>query len=337
MFVLLLLLIVSACSSKEYDSFIQSGNEAVKEEKYEYALDLFQKAAEDKNSEEVQQSITFTSYMIDSLDFFKQGEFSDAALTIGKITKAKEESELIELLKPKALKLQQEATTLTEKYENLSNEYARGKTLLEQNQFDEAYNKFKSVSEYESLHPRMEEISKEATDWMNKSLERKNIFMAEQKANEEAKAAKKAEEERRAAEKKKQEQLVKTEEIFNFLKAASLKQHNYNATYPSKAAIQDELSSHFTREFSRFFIDNMYWEHNGVWEVLATDYLIGYVPDFSYNSNTKVQYKGNEIIVSEFVPAVDEGPVTWDAHTETVTISNSADGMIITNINGYLD
>ena len=128
------------------------------------------------------------------------------------------------------------------------------------------------------------------------------------------------------------------QDIYQFLQESHQKQiDQHTKSFYSKSEIQDALGSHFTREYSQFFIEEMFWFQDGAWRVIPTDYLIGYVPDFSYNGETKIEYKGNHIIVSEFFPANDYGPVSWEAHTQTVTIAYSTKGLIIKNIHSYID
>jgi hypothetical protein len=196
--------LISGCSSKAYDTELESGKAALKEEKYEDALASFNKAAKEKSTDEIQQYIKFTTYMIDSQDFLNKGEFSSAILTSKKVSSSKEKSEIIEILKPKALKLQSDATELEGTLKSASEELAKGKNLLEENNFDEAYTTFQTISQIKEQHPKLEEITKESLALMKQALERKNAFLTEQKEKEEA--AKKAEAERIAQEKQKAEQ-----------------------------------------------------------------------------------------------------------------------------------
>ncbi len=318
---------LSACSSKEYEAHIQSGTESVKDEKYEDALLSFQKAAEEKNTDDVQQFITFAKYMTDSLDLFEKGEFSAAILTSEKITKTKKTDKVIDLLKPKALKLQEEAAGLDEQFKRYTDDLTKSQLLLEQQQFDEAYNLCKAITENGSPHPKFDQLVKEANERMAAALEQKNAYLAEAAAKEKAEA-----------EKKHQEELAKeaaktsTEQIFSFLREARTKQLNMNGSYPSKAAVQEELSPYLTWECSSYFFDKMFWQQNGMWEIKPTDYLVGYVPNFSYSSETKVEQNGSNFIVSEWIPAENEGPTTWDAHTISATVVKTGDSMVISNI-----
>lgn len=200
----LLLLLLSGCSSKAYDNELELGITALKKERYEEALASFNKAAKEKSTDEIQQYITFTSYMIDSLVFFNKGEFSSAIQTSKKVSTSKENSEIIEILKPKALKLQSDVKELEVKVKTATEDLAKGRLLLEQNNFDEAYHSFQNASQNNIQHPKLEEIKKEAHSLMNQTLEKKNAFITEQKEKEEA--AKKAESNRITQEKQKAEQ-----------------------------------------------------------------------------------------------------------------------------------
>lgn len=128
------------------------------------------------------------------------------------------------------------------------------------------------------------------------------------------------------------------EEIFAFIQSAERLQYEQRGkTFSSKKELEDIFSSHFTREYSRFFIQEMYWNESGGWSVIPTDYFIGYIPPFSYDERTKIDDDGFDVIVSELIPANDFGPVTWDEYVATVTLANTKYGWIIKNVDGYLD
>ncbi|WP_071394331.1 hypothetical protein [Bacillus tuaregi] len=106
------LLLVSACNSMDYEANMKAGIKSAKIQRYEEALESFKKAAQEDNTDEVRQAITYTKYMKDSLELFDNGDFPQALSTSQKISTTEETSEILELLKPRALKLQLEATEL---------------------------------------------------------------------------------------------------------------------------------------------------------------------------------------------------------------------------------
>ncbi|SFE53366.1 DUF3993 domain-containing protein [Alteribacillus iranensis] len=121
-------------------------------------------------------------------------------------------------------------------------------------------------------------------------------------------------------------------EVFDFLQEASDKQWNTPGPFETKRELQDEFSSHFLREYTDFFIEEMYWKQFGQWEIIPTDALIGFIPEFSYNSSTDVEYTDNEIIVSEYFPFRD-GPMIRPAGTRTVTLVETSSGLRVKNVN----
>lgn len=125
------------------------------------------------------------------------------------------------------------------------------------------------------------------------------------------------------------------EEIFEFLQEANDKQWAARGPFETKRDIQGALSSHFLREYADFFISEMYWNEFGHWEMIPTDYLVGFIPDFSYNSNTKIEFKEDEIIVSEYF-SFQDGPIIEPAGKRTVTLVETSDGLRVKNVNGHV-
>lgn len=127
------------------------------------------------------------------------------------------------------------------------------------------------------------------------------------------------------------------DEIFAFIQdAKKLQFAQHDKTFSSKKELEDVFATYFTSEFSQFFIQEMYWKQDGVWSVIPTDYFIGYIPPFHYDERTKIDYIGHDIVISEFVPANDIGPVVWDDYVATVTIARTKEGWKIRDIDGYL-
>lgn len=126
------------------------------------------------------------------------------------------------------------------------------------------------------------------------------------------------------------------DEIFAFLQAADKHQFDQvGKKFASKKAVEDELSLYYTREYSRFLIEEMYWYMDGYWSLIPTDFIIGDIPPFSYDERTKIDYAHYDVIVSELIPANDFGPVTWDEYVATVTIARTKDGWIVKDLGRY--
>ncbi|WP_240374033.1 DUF3993 domain-containing protein [Bacillus piscicola] len=122
-------------------------------------------------------------------------------------------------------------------------------------------------------------------------------------------------------------------DVFEFLQEASHKQWNTPGPFKTKDDLLDAYSSHFLREYSNYFVDHMYWKQYGKWETIPTDALVGFIPDFSYNRNTDVEYNGKEIVVSEYFQRED-GPMIRPAGTRTVTLVETSDGLRVKNVRG---
>lgn len=127
---------------------------------------------------------------------------------------------------------------------------------------------------------------------------------------------------------------LKRNEAFTILKRAYSIQLSLGQKPRSKENIKKILSPHFTPKYMIFFIKECMVNDGKGWYIPASDVLDGFVPQFSYNSKTKVTYSKakKSIYIYERFPANDEGPVSWEAHNEKVTIIRIKPGWRINSI-----
>lgn len=123
------------------------------------------------------------------------------------------------------------------------------------------------------------------------------------------------------------------EDIFDFLREARDKQWSTNGPFETRQELEDAFSEHFLKEFRDYFINHMYNDQMGDWRIIPTDALVGFIPEYSYNEETKITYNENEIIVSEHFSRED-GPMIRPPGTRTVTLVSTSDGLRVKQVNG---
>jgi tetratricopeptide (TPR) repeat protein len=193
--IFLILLLLVGCSSKEYERYMELGTKAVKEENYDEAVSYFKKALEKKNKEEAQLALHFSEQIKEADDAFKEGRFEAAILIAENIKNAKETSTVVDIIKTKAEKILKEAEKLDAFSKELEQKMTKGKKLVDNNQFDEALVLFKEIAETKEKHKKIDNIVKEANEWMIQTEQAKTKYEQEQekKRQEEAKTEKKKE------------------------------------------------------------------------------------------------------------------------------------------------
>ncbi|KZN94780.1 hypothetical protein [Aeribacillus pallidus] len=206
------------CTSKEYKSNMESGIEALKKEQYSDAISFFNKALHEKNTEEAQLALDLSKQIKDSVAALEKGEFETAISLAEKIKNSNETSKVLDILKPKAEKIIEEAEKTSAALKEMESELESGKALLEENKFDEAFAIFKKIAETTSNNEKIVSVTKNAEQLMNQAAAAKNQYLQEQekklqeerqKAEEEAK--KRKEEQKKAEESKKSRPISHTE------------------------------------------------------------------------------------------------------------------------------
>ncbi|MGD6817590.1 DUF3993 domain-containing protein [Metabacillus sp. 84] len=130
-----------------------------------------------------------------------------------------------------------------------------------------------------------------------------------------------------AAEKQKQNPNPNpNQKVFSHLQDAYQTQVSLSSKERSKTEMKSVLSPYFTDNMA-----DVYLKYNAVkgeekYIVYGTDFPILSIPFFSYSSDTKVLDKGNKKIVYQYFEAVDEGPVTYEGHYESVTLVKTDTG-----------
>ena len=137
------------CTSKAYTENLNKGISEFKEGNYSEAIELFKIAEQEENTKEIDELLSITTILNDSLTALNEGEFEASAFSSKKLDgyKVEEESneEIYVLAKREANRIITEANKALSQKLDLEEKIVKGKALLEQQKFDEAYEIFNSL------------------------------------------------------------------------------------------------------------------------------------------------------------------------------------------------
>ena len=204
-FLILTVLILSACTPKAYTESFDAGKAALQKGDFEQAINKFENALEEKETDEAKNYLHFAQTLQESRTLFHSGDFDAAINSIKKLLKEKASEKLAGKVTKQAnalLKEIQQAKTVSV---TMKEKMIKGKTLLEDNQFDQAAAVFKEVAETTNLPDvaEIETMAKDAAALLAETSKKKNS--AEQEIHQQEETANKNEEE-----KQKQEEATKT-------------------------------------------------------------------------------------------------------------------------------
>ncbi|WP_147531779.1 DUF3993 domain-containing protein [Bacillus marasmi] len=111
------------------------------------------------------------------------------------------------------------------------------------------------------------------------------------------------------------------EEILKFVNESFQAQVALSEKDRSLNEVHELLSPYFTQSYMELFLKENLVEENQKYFTLGSDFALYYIPFFSYNDDTKVVIKQDEIYVFEFFPGNQEGPVTYHDHYEGILLT----------------
>ncbi|WP_413307890.1 lipoprotein [Bacillus sp. 1P10SD] len=183
---LLAVLILSACTPKAYTESMDAGKAALEKENYTEAIDKFENALEEKETNEAKNYLHAAESMQESVTLYHKGDFDTATYKLKKLIRKKQTKKLISKQANALIKEIQEARALSD---SMKERIIKGKTLMDQNQYDQALDVFKEVSETIQFTdiPSIEKITKEASELMIEATNKKKSSDEEKQKQEEAK------------------------------------------------------------------------------------------------------------------------------------------------------
>ncbi|MFJ7728124.1 tetratricopeptide repeat protein [Neobacillus sp. NPDC097160] len=198
-------LVLSACTPKAYTESFDAGKAALQKGDFDQAINKFENAIEEKETTEAKDYLHFAKSLQESRTLYHDGDFDAAIYSIKKLLKETSTEKLegkVTIQANELLKDIQQAKTVSEK---MKEKMIKGKTLLEDNQFDQAAAAFKEVAETTDLPDvtAIETMAKDASKLLEETTKKKNS--AEQKKQKQTEENTKNKEE----EKQKQEEANK--------------------------------------------------------------------------------------------------------------------------------
>jgi tetratricopeptide (TPR) repeat protein len=195
---LLIVLILSACTPKAYTESLDAGKAALEKGNYTEAANKFENALEAKETDEAKDYLQAAESMQESLALYHKGDFDAAVNTLNKLLHQKSTKEKISQQATALLKEIQEAKSLAN---SLNERMIKGKTLLEQNQFDQAIEVFKEVSQTLGYpeNASIEKLTNEASQLVIDSTNKKKAADQAKKKHDEAKKQENAKEKKKDA------------------------------------------------------------------------------------------------------------------------------------------
>ncbi|MEW9052821.1 MAG: hypothetical protein AB2392_16795 [Neobacillus sp.] len=189
MILILTVLILSACTSKTYTKSFEAGIEELKLGNYGEAVNQFQNSLEEKETDEAKNYLQFAESLAESNELYLEGDFDTALYAVNKalnstVSEAFDQDILTpaEALKEKIIEAKNLADSLTE-------QLVIGKTLLDQEQYEQAYEIFRQISEtkdYTNIS-LIEKMTQEATVLLNETTKKKEKSQQEKEQSDKAK------------------------------------------------------------------------------------------------------------------------------------------------------
>ncbi|WP_312469078.1 hypothetical protein [Neobacillus sp.] len=197
-FLLLAVIFLSACTPKAYTESMDAGKTALQKGNYTVAIDKFENALEEKETTEAKEYLHVAESMQESLTLYHKGDLDAAINTLNTLLHNKVAKEKINQQATALLKEIQEAKSLAN---SLNERMIKGKTLLEQNQFDQAIEVFKEVSQTLGYpeNASIEKLTDEASQLVIDSTNKKKAADQAKKKQDESKKQENAKEKKKDA------------------------------------------------------------------------------------------------------------------------------------------
>ncbi|GGE79552.1 hypothetical protein [Priestia taiwanensis] len=269
------LIILSGCGSKVYDEQVDLGIKAIDKGDYTEAINSFEKAKKEKDTDEVQNYIQLVNNLQESASALKDEKYEEAITTAEKVLKEEMDEKISSFIKTKAEEIIEAAKDSQEQVESIKKEIQVGKDLLNQQKYDEAIQTFKTVSEKE----KPEQLVKEAISLMDEANTAKKQYEEEQrKAKEEQAKKEKAELEKKQAEQKTKEKKKKQQDT------------SKNAGTLTKAGAEDLVRKQYPipeKIIAEYFRTNEQGDHIIETYQIVSDHHATFHGYYSVNSKTK--------------------------------------------------
>ena len=121
------------------------------------------------------------------------------------------------------------------------------------------------------------------------------------------------------------------ENVFELLQSAFIAQLSLTEKYRSYKEVSEILTPYFSKEYIEIFTNEHLHHDDQGYRILGADVFDYFIPFFSYNKQTNVEFNSDKIIVYEFFPASYAGGVIWDDHYKTIVLTKQQSNWIISD------
>ncbi|WP_025727313.1 tetratricopeptide repeat protein [Heyndrickxia ginsengihumi] len=156
--ILFMIFLLVGCTPQAYSDNLTKGKDAFNDGDYSKAISLFEKAQNEKETDEISSYIKATQLLLDSEQAIKQGKLDISLKKAKQVVAMKGNDSLLKRAKSKAKSLIHKDQTLLSQKKSLEKSIKKGKALLANNQYDEANDVLnKALSKNTLEHPAISE------------------------------------------------------------------------------------------------------------------------------------------------------------------------------------
>ncbi|NRD76286.1 hypothetical protein HPT25_02145 [Bacillus sp. BRMEA1] len=169
-------LILSACTPQAYTENLDAGKTALEKGNYTSAIAKFEAALKDKQTDEAKNDLEIAKTLNDSLSLYHKGNFDKAIYSLTKLLNDNSSNKVEDKIINKANSLLKEIQNTKTLADAMQNKIFEGKTLLGENQYDQAIEVFKEVSETKKLTDiaPIKKMKKDAAELLDETAKMKN-------------------------------------------------------------------------------------------------------------------------------------------------------------------
>ncbi len=172
---LLLIVFLVGCTSQAYKDNLELGTEKLEATNYEEAIEAFEKAKEEKSTDEVKELLQVTKNLKKSQQAFEDGDFEKSIKYAEKVTALKSDSEAVKIAIKKANELIEQVQLVMADIASIKEGIKDGEALLEQEKFSEAYEVFDSIvsRDIKVEHDAIKKLINQTIDLKNEAIDKK--------------------------------------------------------------------------------------------------------------------------------------------------------------------
>ena len=110
------------------------------------------------------------------------------------------------------------------------------------------------------------------------------------------------------------------EDVYEFLESAFLAQVSLSERGRSMAEVEEALDPFFKDGYKDEFIKENIVKENGEYWAYGSDFSRYYIPFYTFSEKTKIISIEDRIVVVEYFPASEEGPVGYKSHYKGIEL-----------------